>query len=149
MKLSDLFFHWEVVRRQMVEAVSRLSQEQLDWLPTNGKNSIADLLRHIAETEIWWFGVVVQGNKGLGDVSRNDAPDLQSILRVLENSHEYVADILGRESTDSWDTRIFTLPDNEKLTLRWIVWHTIEHEMRHRGQIFMLMRLQEITPPNV
>jgi uncharacterized damage-inducible protein DinB len=37
----------------------------------------------------------------------------------------------------------------EKNSKRWLVWHVVEHQARHRGQIFMLMRMQGIEVPDV
>ena len=149
MKLSDLFSKWEMVRKQMVDAVRPLSQGQLDWLPEGGKNTVGDLLRHIAEVENWWFGMVVSGHTRLIEVNGENAPGMDSIFEALEKSHRLVTDILSEESTETWETKTYTMEEIETLTLRQIVWHVAEHEMRHRGQIFMMMRLQGIAPPNV
>jgi len=34
-------------------------------------------------------------------------------------------------------------------TMNWIIYHVMEQEIHHRGQIFMLMRLQGLTPPEL
>ena len=126
-----------------------LTQAHLDWLPPGGKNSIGDLLRHISETEIWWIHHVVLKNADYHDLTREMAPDIDSILTELEKSHKYVLEVLESKTIDHFD-EIYTIPDfKETFSLYWILWHTIEHEMRHRGQIFMMMRLQGIAPPNV
>jgi len=31
----------------------------------------------------------------------------------------------------------------------WLAWHVVEHQARHRGQIFMLLRMQGIEVPDV
>jgi hypothetical protein len=36
-----------------------------------------------------------------------------------------------------------------KLSNRSLVWHVVEHQARHRGQIFMLMRMQGLEVPHV
>ncbi|MCX6826800.1 MAG: hypothetical protein NTV06_06015, partial [candidate division Zixibacteria bacterium] len=56
---------------------------------------------------------------------------------------------LSSATTDDWDDRKFSYRPEKVMSLKQIAWHTIEHEMRHRGQIFMLMRLQGINPPEV
>jgi uncharacterized damage-inducible protein DinB len=148
-KLSDLFSIWETVRRQMVDAVQVLDEKQLDWLPEGGKNSIGDLLRHIAEIENWWFGVVILKQKKLRSVTRESAPGIADILKELEFSHKQVTGVLEKETIESWDKKDYKFESGEVLTMRQIVWHVAEHEMRHRGQIFMIMRLQGLTPPHV
>ncbi len=149
MILADLFSHWETIRSEMIDGVSALTQEQLDWIPTGWKNSIADLLRHISEAELWWLGNVVLKENNYRDLTATLAPDLKAIIKELEISHNYVLDVLKSKTFDNFK-EIFQIPGSEKKqSFQWILWHTIEHEMRHRGQIFMLMRMQGITPPNV
>ncbi len=148
MKLSELFSKWESVRSQLIDAVRPLTKEQLDWLPEGGLNSIGDLLRHIAETENWWFGHLIMGNE-YADIIKDQVPDLEGIFHELEKSHARVLEILQKETIDSWENIQYKLPNDEMIKLRVIVWHVFEHEARHRGQIFMMMRLQGIAPPRV
>ena len=154
MILSKLFSHWETIRAEMIKGVGPLNQQQLDWVPPGWKNSIADLMRHISETELWWIGNVVLKKNNYRDLTASMAPDLKSIINELEISHKYVLDTLESKSIDNLNEIIEIPESEEKQSLHsrcylWILWHTIEHEMRHRGQIFMLMRLQGIAPPNV
>jgi uncharacterized damage-inducible protein DinB len=127
-----------------------MTVSQLDWVPEGGKNSIGDLLRHISETELWWFGNVILGNDNYKDLTKEAAPDIDSILTHLEKNHELVIQVLEKETTDTWTGKKFRVEwRDEDLILRDIVWHVAEHEMRHRGQIMMMMRLQGIVPPVV
>ena len=146
-KLYSLFSDWESIRQEMIDGVSDLKKDQLNYIPPGGLNSIAGLLRHIAETENWWVGDVILGIP-YKDITREDAPGIRQILACLEKSHEQVVHVLKAATTDTWD-KVYKIPQGHSFTLRWIVWHLFEHECRHRGQIFMLMRLQDIEPPNV
>ncbi len=148
-KLSDFFSHWDVIRTELIEGVNPLTQEQLDWIPPGGLSSIGDLLRHISEVELWWIGNVVMKNFNYRDLTASLAPNLDTIIKELKISHEYTANLLNSKTIDCLN-EIYRIPErNKSYSLGWILWHTIEHEMRHRGQIFLLMRLQGITPPNV
>ena len=149
MKLSELFSHWETIRTEMIDGVSALTQDQLDWKPSGWNSSIADLLRHISEAELWWLGDVVLKKNIYRDLTADLAPDLESIIKELETSHKYVLDALLPKTVESLN-EVYQIPKSEeKRSFQWILWHTIEHEMRHRGQIFMMMRLQGVAPPNV
>ncbi|MCX6827987.1 MAG: DinB family protein [candidate division Zixibacteria bacterium] len=149
MKLSEIFSDWERIRLEMIEGVSSLTQDQLDWIPEGGKSSIADLLRHISEAELWWFGQVVLEKARYRDLTPKMAPEITSIVNELQESHKFVLEALEINTVDDWNKKKYSPRPEEVLSLKDIAWHTIEHEMRHRGQIFMLMRLQGIKPPNV
>ena len=149
MKLSELFADWQRIRKEMIGAVKSLTQEQLDWKPEGGLHSIADLLRHISETELGWLGDFILNKIEYRDLTPQMAPDIDSILDGLEKSHTYVLDVLQLENIDSLGKKYKHPDTDEVLTLKDVIFHTFEHEARHRGQIFMLMRLQGIAPPNV
>lgn len=150
MKLSDLFSEWAVVRRELIDAVRPLTEEQLDWIPDGGKQSIGMLLRHISETEVWWFGDVVLGEKSYREYFREDAPDAASIIKLLDESRKnYTIKTLEKYTIGDFDKECPVPDRDETVSLFWVVWHVNEHELRHRGQIFMMMRLQGITPPDV
>jgi len=148
-KLSELFSDWERIRKEMVNAVRPLTKAQLDWKPEGGLNSIADLLRHISEAELWWFGNVILSKKNYRNLTAEMAPDIDSILTELERNHEYVTEVMHSMTIENLDGKYRRPKSDEVLSLKDIAFHTFEHEARHRGQIFMLMRLQGIAPPNV
>ncbi len=149
-KVSELFRQWKVVRSEMIDAVRPLTVEQLDWLPEGGKNSIGDLLRHISETEHWWFGDVVLGGGTYRDVTRDMAPDIDTIIKTLEHSfHEYTLKVLESHRVSDFESKYKIPGEDYQVTLLWVCQHVFEHECRHRGQILMMMRLQGMTPPNV
>ena len=150
MKVSELFREWKFVRSELIDAVRPLTVEQLDWIPENGKNSIGDLLRHISATEHWWFGEVVLRSGSYRDVTREMAPDIASIIKTLDYSfREYTLEVLESHNVSDFE-RKYQIPGEEgQVTLLWVCQHVFEHECRHRGQIFMMMRLQGMTPPNV
>jgi len=150
MKLSELFREWNFVRSEMIEAVRPFTTAQLDWLPEGGKNSIGDLLRHISETEHWWFGDVVLGGGSYRDVTRDMAPDGKAIIESLNRSfREYTLKVLESHMVSDFERKYKIPGEDNRVTLLWVCQHVFEHECRHRGQIFMMMRLQGMTPPNV
>jgi uncharacterized damage-inducible protein DinB len=148
-RLRDIFSHWDVICAELIDGVGSLTQKQLDWIPPGGLSSIGDLLRHISETELWWIGNVVLKNFNYRDLTSTLAPNLNAIIGELQISHNYTIDLLNSKTVDCLN-ETYRIPEiSQSYSLGWILWHTIEHEMRHRGQIFLLMRLQGITPPHV
>jgi uncharacterized damage-inducible protein DinB len=41
------------------------------------------------------------------------------------------------------------MPWNETIPLRWIVWHVLEHEVHHRGEIYLMLGLMGMEAPDV
>jgi len=151
MKLLDLFSNYFTVRAELIAAVRNLTPEQMAFTAPNHPNSIGWLLVHIAETEYWWIADVALGQ---ADHSRYETfkPDmnLPDVLTLLDEMHELTRHYLDVTELEDWDTIFYPIPDRaEKVSARWLVWHVVEHQARHRGQVFMLLRMQGLDVPHV
>lgn len=155
MKLAEFFSNYFTVRKELVEAVKGLSREQLDWCAPGHPNSIGHLLAHVAETEFWWISIVAEKNVAPSQTDfqrfENDLT-ADRIFAWLEEHFAETGSFLRREELDDWDGVFYSFEidgKEEKVSKRWLVWHVVEHQARHRGQIFMLMRMQGLDVPNV
>jgi uncharacterized damage-inducible protein DinB len=150
MKLAEFFSNYFTIRLELVEAVKELTQEQLDWKPGNHPNSIASLLIHIAECEYYWIEVAARGKAGAGGFKRFEtARQKEDILGLLDEGFQTLSCFLQEEDIDDWDRHFYEVEGGEEVSRRWLVWHVVEHQARHRGQIFMLMRMQNMRVPHV
>lgn len=153
MNLSDFFSNYYTVRAEMLDAVKNMTQEQLDWKCPQHSNTVGKLLAHIAEAEYWWITIVA---------AQKVAPSKKAFerfetARTLEETMALLAETLGdtreyleKEGIEDWDEVFYEVKGRkEKVSKRWLVWHTVEHQARHRGHIFMLMRMQGLDVPNV
>ena len=148
MNLADIFSNYFEVRDELVEAVKDLTLEQLTWCAKDHPNSIGWLLAHIAETECWWVECVVQGLYDRPTKAEFEAFD--SMPALLDKYRAVFEEYLKSESTDDWDDTTYEIKKyDEHVTKRWLAWHVVEHQARHRGQIFMLMRMLGLTVPHV
>ncbi|HYF80763.1 MAG TPA: DinB family protein [Symbiobacteriaceae bacterium] len=148
----SIYRHWETDLRPItLTALRRLTPEQLHWRPGDFNRSCWDLAVHLCDVEwhwIWRNALRKESWETTWDPGR---------FRNLDELLEYWATI--HRATVEWlrDTPVSHL--NQKLpmpytdfpyaTMNWIIYHVMEQEIHHRGQIFMLMRLQGLTPPEL
>ncbi len=150
MKLSDVFSNYYTIRKELLDGVRNLTQEQLDWSPPNHKNTIGYLLGHIAGCEHWWIEGVARGSIDYQGDRFDNARELPEILDLLDEQFRVFSGWLARETTDDWDEVFYEVKGrDEKVSKRWLVWHVVEHQARHRGQIFMMLRMQGLDVPDV
>ncbi|MDD3730870.1 MAG: DinB family protein [candidate division Zixibacteria bacterium] len=151
MKLAEIFSNYYTVRQELMAVVERLTPDQLAFTAPNHPNSIARLLVHIAETEYGWLDMVALKKETVFDSSRFEKISaLPEILKLLEYHFDEFSRYLENEDLNDWDRVFYALPESDvKVSKRWLVWHVVEHQARHRGQIFMLMRMQNLEVPNV
>jgi uncharacterized damage-inducible protein DinB len=149
MNANELFAHWDVVRRGLYRALDRLTDEQLDFVPREGLWSLGTVARHIAGAEEGWFRYVVARERDeWPDYTAEDYPTAESIKRLLANVRaRTVAYLQGIEVADI--DRMIETPWGEKFSIRQVIWHVLEHEIHHRGEICLMLGLLGMEAPEV
>jgi uncharacterized damage-inducible protein DinB len=147
-------------RRDLWEALETAPDEVLAEPRIPGKrfHCIKDLLVHIAAVEDSWLNEDILRTKGHWEsvpaiAAGQDGPhyasmplaDILAYWRAVEaGTQAYLARL-----TPSELARRVTLHDDEKviLAVEDILWHVLQHEVRHTAQIALLLRQANLTPP--
>ena len=148
--------------RRLTENTRGLSPAELEWQPAPGMNTIGMLLAHIAVVEVWWILNATVGQDrsdvrpALGIGGDDDGMPLAEGGRPPESLRgkplEFFDDLLSRarahtqkavEGLDDLDldreVRVATRDAKGRvLNVRWILYHVLEHEAGHYGQINLL-----------
>jgi uncharacterized damage-inducible protein DinB len=154
MKLSEFFSNFFDVRKQLIDMTKNLTQEQLDWSPPGHPAKIGKLLAHIADCEYFWVAQVATGKDPEPDFTRFDnASTWDEIKPLLDETFDIMKEYLESEDIENWQTVKYDFTDkkgkNHHFTKEWLIWHVVEHQARHRGQIMMMMRTQGLDVPDV
>lgn len=149
------------VRRHLKREVEGLTTEQLDWHPDDATESIGTQMLHLDSVEWSWmhediFGAPSDDYPGVWTeampircgVPQVEGRPLQWYLEKLDSTREETLRLL-RGFTDEDLSRLVgeaeTEPGVEKrsrlYTIDWIIWHILQHEAAHVGQIELLRRL--------
>ena len=145
MKLSEIFSNYYATRKELVELTSRLTEDQLQWKPAHHPSSIQSLLIHITISESWWIEGVTVNNFNYTDYERfKKVVHKETIFENLEYTFKKFSSFLDAHTIEEWDKVFYNHSSEEKVSMRWLVWHVVEHQLRHRGQILMLMSTQGI-----
>jgi len=150
MNARELFGHWDIVRRDLLRGLEQFTDEDLEFRPIpTQERTVGDIARHIADAEDGWFNYVVRGEYPAWPESPRDAcPTWQSIVEALEHVHEKT--LAWLETVDKADLdKTIAAPWGEELTLRWIIWHVLEHEIHHRGELFLCLGMRGREAPDI
>ena len=150
MNVRELFSHWDEVRTGLLRALDMLTDDQLDFVPREGLWSLGEVARHIANAEEGWFRYVIARayDEWPSAYSAADYPTVASIKTLLAEVHARTKTYLDTLSLADLDQQI-DAPWGEQLSLLWIIWHVVEHEIHHRGEIFLMLGLMGLEAPDI
>lgn len=140
MKPSTLFSHWKRIRTGLIETIDKYDQSMLEYTPFDGSYSAARIMLHIAEAEEGWFRYVVakRYDEWPSHFTIENYPTLTEIKGVLDQVHGATEDFLESLSTSDLE-KIIQTPWEEPIPLGWIIWHVLEHEVHHRGELSLIL----------
>lgn len=142
MKPFELFAHWKQVRSELITTIQAFREDDLHFVPFEGSWPAGRIMLHIADAEDGWLRYVITREIDAwpeGYILQN-YPDKTSILNALSEVHQRTMDYLaGLE--DGGLAREIQTPAGSELSLYWICWHVIEHEIHHRGELSLILGL--------
>ncbi len=162
-KIRAYYPFWDTQYRPfLLLAAAAIPPERFHFKPTPEMFTAHQILVHIAETEHGWIDGVVEGKSAedwvvpnedpkQGWVTVVDLPDHASLHAVLEMAHQSTqrwldkpVSELSRESTWRGAGGV-----ERRASLHWILDHLQEHEIHHRAQLNIYLRLMGIEPPSI
>jgi uncharacterized damage-inducible protein DinB len=148
MNAAQYFDHWHKVWRDLMRGISMLRDEHLDFLPAEvyGR-SIGDILLHLINLEEGWIHFVIR--RDLDQWPSESKPGLNTVdalRQEMERVHEKTFDILTDIPADDFN-RIVQVPGDGTPKLGWILWHVLEQEIHHRGELFLCLSLLGFDRP--
>ena len=141
MKPSDMLSHWKLVRADLYTIIDMFSQDELSFTPFEGSWSVGKIMLHIADCENYWLHGLDRGEIEPGTYyDLADHPTTTTIKKSLEKTWKKTAAFLENLDENDLD-QVYTTPHNESFSLRWIIWHVLEHEIHHRGELSLVLGL--------
>jgi uncharacterized damage-inducible protein DinB len=147
MKAAEYFDHWMKVWRDLIRAVSMLSDEHLDFRPSeNYHRTIGDILRHMINVEQGWIHFVIRREIDDWPEERTDLQTVAELKAEMERVHDETMAYLQELPADDFN-RIVQVPDDGTPKLAWILWHVLEQQIHHRGELYLCLSLLGMERP--
>lgn len=140
--------YFDNVRNRTMRVARCVPADKVGWTYAPGKFTLGDLLRHIAVTERYLFAENIQEKpsryQGHG---KEWADGLEDILALMERLHTESMEIFARLTDEDLLKKCLTPGDVQIAVWKWLRLLT-EHEIHHRGQLYLYLALLEVpTPP--
>jgi uncharacterized damage-inducible protein DinB len=166
---ASFYAQLEDQARILRESVQGMTPEELEWQPERGMNTVGMLLAHNAIVDVFWTQLAILGLTETDSlpaigISMDDdgmplAPDAEGPANLegkplafyedlLTRGRAFVKEAWSKVSDADMDKQITReRPDGSQrlLSVRWAMYHILEHYAGHRGQVQLLRHLYKAT----
>ena len=140
--------YWEKVRGRTVRVVDCIPEDRLEWTWQPGKFTLGDVVRHLAAIERYMYAEnAARRPSRYPGHGRELAEGLPAVRAFLDRCHAETVEILGGLSDADLREKCVT-PGGASLAVGKWLRLMVEHEIHHRGQLYLGLGLLGVpTPP--
>ena len=155
---STIYQGWHTYQARLIKALTPLSPEQLALRAATPLRSIEDTATHVIGARArWFYKLMGEGGEEFADLStwdREGMPERSAaeLIHGLEATWQGMQEIIARWTPADWQQ---TYPgdddDSEPATItrQWVIWHLIEHDLHHGGEISLTLGMHGLPAPNL
>ena len=160
---------WAGYQRMLLGAIGSLSAEQLSSRTAPFQWEVWQLAAHMAGSRAYWFhDVLGEGDDAVHDMFRVESttvPDLpledagwedderhprtaSELTEAFERTWAMIDDALRRWTAEDLETEFSRTRRNgevQTFTRGWVVWHLIEHDLHHGGEVSLILGSHGLT----
>lgn len=146
---------WDAFQELLIKTITPLTPEQLALRSAPHLRSVGDNCRHIIGARARWFhqliGIGDDTFAALGQWDRPGTPDRSAaeLVAGLRDSWQVMQATLMQWTPDEL---AFAYPNDERepgepesFTRQWVIWHLIEHDIFHGGEISQIVGMHGLT----
>ncbi len=158
----EIFYRgWEDYQRKLAAAIADMRDDQL-WLRiAPNLRTAGEQLRHIVAVRAGWIhGDLGEGGPEYDDIFERydrDArpqPGADAIRRDLERTWQLVRGCLDRWTPEDLTETVTSKwadpgQEPERLVRGWVVYHVLEHDLHHGGELGFLLGMHGLPAPKI
>lgn len=141
--LATVYKGWDAYQQQLVNAITPLSPDQLTLRAAPNLRSIGMIATHLVAVRARWFhnlmgeGSAELARIGTWDRSGQPVRSADELVSGLETTWQMIQDALARWTTADLEYIFQDTHQGEeyKLSRQWVIWHVIEHDLHHGGEL--------------
>jgi uncharacterized damage-inducible protein DinB len=156
--LDAFYTGWETYQNLLIDALTPLTPEELALHAGNELRTIEGIARHMIGARARWMHAALgdDASAELDTLRRFDAADAPSrtaeeLVSGLQTTWGYIRDAVTRWPPDHMAAP-FTRTRNDQTytyTRQWVIWHLIEHDLHHGGEISLTLGMHGLAAPDL
>ena len=150
--VEGIYDGWHAYQTALVKANAPLGEEQLALRAAPRLRPVATIAAHIIGARArWFYQLMGEGGdefKALGQWDRRGAKQrtAEELVHGLESTWRGMQEAIARWTPEEWE-RTWPGEDDtepETITRQWVIWHLIEHDVHHGGEISLTLGVHGI-----
>lgn len=151
--LPAIYAGWHTYQEITIEALRPLNDVQLALRASPHLRSVDEIARHIIGARARWFYLLMgEGGdefKAFGKWDRRGerTRSAQELVSGLERTWQGMQAAIASWSPEDWGKTWPGEDDREPevITRQWVIWHLIEHDLHHGGEISLTLGVHGIS----
>ena len=141
--------YFERVRQRTVKVINCIPPEKIDWTYKEGKFSFGDLIRHLATIERYMYAENAQFKPSRYPGHGKELADGHAgVLAFFDRLHKESMEIFGNLTDEDLKKKCVTPGGVEITVWKWLR-AMVEHEIHHRGQIYLYLSMLDVASPPI
>ena len=155
--LETFYKGWNDYQSLLLKAIEPLSSAQLALRAAPGLRSIGEIATHMIGARARWFhDLMGEGDETFAALATWDRAAMPTrnaseLVNGLESSWRVMQESLARWTPADWEYTYEGERSGESyaLTRQWVVWHLIEHDLHHGGEISLTLGIHGLAAPDI
>lgn len=155
--LTHFYQGWGIYQQHLLKAISPLSLEQLELRAAPHLRSIGETTTHIIAVRARWFHTLMgEGSADMDVIEGWDQQDASTrstieLLDGLEATWQMIQEALARWVPADLAYVFHRTYQGHAFALsrQWAIWHTLEHDIHHGGEISLTLGLHGLATPDL
>ena len=139
--------YWDSLRGRTRRVLTCIPPERLEWTYRAGAFTLGDLVRHLATVERYMYAETVVGRPSrYAGCGRELADGYDAVLAYFDRLDEEAKAIFRGLSDADLSRKCQTPAGTAITTWKWLR-AMCEHEVHHRGQIYLMLGILGVSTP--
>ncbi len=151
--LLSYYKGWDAYQDLLAKAIAPLSADQLALSSAPHLRSIGVIAAHIISARVWWFhNLMGEGSTDLAPMVAWDddgapARSASELVKGLEITWQMIQHCLTRWTHSDLEQTF--MRRSGTVSRQWIIWHVIEHDLHHGGELSLTLGMHGLTAPDL
>jgi uncharacterized damage-inducible protein DinB len=151
--LTTFYQGWDAYQDLLVKAIAPLSTDQLALRAAPHLRTIGENIAHIIGPRFRWFAILIDTidietePMATWDRSNSPARSAAELVAGLEASWQMMQQALVRWTAADLADIVEDIDEGKTYTFtrQWVIWHLIEHDIHHGGEISLMLGMHNLA----